>query len=66
MFLECFMRYDPCLHQAINHLFRSDIYLSIALLVYPLIFVHDILGNEFERYLVIFVFLHWIFHVDVL
>ena len=66
MFLERFMRYYPCFRQATHSLFDSDINLSIALLVVRFIFVYDLLGNDFDFYLVIFSLLHWIVQVEVL
>ena len=60
------MRYYPCLHQAIHSLLGSDIYVTIALIVDQVIFVYNLLVNEFENYLVIFGLLHWIFQVEVI
>ena len=42
------MCYDSCLNQAIHSLFDSDIYVSIYLIFVQIIFVYDILGNEYD------------------
>ena len=60
------MRYNPCLHQAIHYFFDSDIYASIDLLVDQVIFLYDLLGDEFECYPLIFGLLYWIVHVEVI
>ena len=60
------MCYDPCLHRVIYSVFDSDIYVSIYLLVVKVIFVYDLLGNEFDYYFVIFSLLRWIIQVEVL
>ena len=59
------MQYDTYLHQAIHPIFNSDIYVSTALLVFQVIFFYDLLGGDFERYLVILVIIHLIFQVEV-
>ena len=37
----------------------------MSLLFYQVIFVYELLGNEFELYIVIFVLLHWIVKLEV-
>ena len=60
------MRYDSCLKQAINSFFDSGIYVCIDLLVDNVIFIFDLLGDGFERYLVIFDLIRWIVQVEVI
>ena len=54
------------MQQAIHSLFYSGIYVSIDLLVDKVIFIYDLLGDEFERYLLIFGLLHSIIQVEAL
>ena len=54
------------MHQAIHSLFDSDIYVAINFFVDKVTFVYDILGNDFERCLIIYGLLRWIVQVDVL
>ena len=65
MFLERFILYDPCLQHVIHSLFDSDIYVSINLLVVQVIFVYDLLENDFYCYLSILIILYWIFQIEV-
>ena len=65
VFLERFVRYDPCLRQAIHYFFESDIHVGVALLVFQFILVYYLLGVYFYCYFFIFVFLSWNVQVEV-
>ena len=66
MLLERFLKYYPCLQQAIHYLFYSDVYISIFLVVVQVILVYDIFSNELDYYPVRFNLLHWIVQNEVI
>ena len=60
------MHYDHHLHQAIHSFFDSNIYLAVTLLFVQVILFYHLLGDEFDRYFVIFILIYWIVQVEVL
>ena len=57
---------DTCLCQAIHYFLGSYIYVSVTLLVFPVVLVNYLSGDEFYCYVVIFVLVHYIFQLEVI
>ena len=54
------------MYEATHPSLESDIYVAVKFLAVQVILVNYLLGNEVDCYFVIFLFLCWIFQMEVL